>query len=160
GAVTAADSEAPDLGSAPVWGLVRSVQAEHPDRIILLDIDDSDESTRVLPAALAAAGSGDEPQLAIRGGVVSVPRLVRVTTSGQEAATSVPRDVGTREKYDHRTPSGPPRSLDPNGTVLITGGVGVLGGLLARHLVTAHGVRHLVLTSRRGPDAPGAGELR
>ncbi|HZN17913.1 MAG TPA: SDR family NAD(P)-dependent oxidoreductase, partial [Micromonosporaceae bacterium] len=52
----------------------------------------------------------------------------------------------------------PPR-LDPDGTVLITGGTGTLGGLLARHLVTAHGVRRLVLASRRGPDAPGAGEL-
>ncbi|WP_461000149.1 SDR family NAD(P)-dependent oxidoreductase, partial [Streptomonospora sediminis] len=52
-----------------------------------------------------------------------------------------------------------PRPLDPDGTVLVTGGTGTLGGLLARHLVTAHGVRHLVLTSRRGMDAPGAGEL-
>ncbi|HZG07166.1 MAG TPA: SDR family NAD(P)-dependent oxidoreductase, partial [Streptomyces sp.] len=53
-----------------------------------------------------------------------------------------------------------PRRLDPDGTVLITGGVGMLGGLLARHLVTEHGVRHLVLTSRRGPAAEGAAELR
>ncbi|WP_218177801.1 type I polyketide synthase [Amycolatopsis australiensis] len=51
-----------------------------------------------------------------------------------------------------------PRSLR-DGTVLITGGTGTLGTLLARHLVTAHGVRDLVLLSRRGPDAPGAGEL-
>jgi coronafacic acid polyketide synthase Cfa6 len=51
-----------------------------------------------------------------------------------------------------------PRPLDPDGTVLITGGTGTLGGLLARHLVTAHGVRHLVLASRRGPQ--GADELR
>ncbi|WP_433733313.1 type I polyketide synthase [Nocardia sp. CA-129566] len=52
-----------------------------------------------------------------------------------------------------------PRAIDPNGTVLITGGTGTLGGLLARHLVAEHGVRHLVLTSRRGVEAPGAGEL-
>ncbi|MCG8922452.1 type I polyketide synthase [Lentzea sp. CC55] len=52
-------------------------------------------------------------------------------------------------------PAGP----EPDGTVLITGGTGDLGGALARHLVTEHGVRHLVLTSRRGPDAPGAAEL-
>ncbi|MGH3379218.1 MAG: SDR family NAD(P)-dependent oxidoreductase, partial [Actinoallomurus sp.] len=43
-----------------------------------------------------------------------------------------------------------PRVWDPDGTVLITGGTGELGGLLARHLVTRHGVRHLLLTSRRG----------
>ncbi|MFC4852878.1 type I polyketide synthase [Actinophytocola glycyrrhizae] len=52
-----------------------------------------------------------------------------------------------------------PRRLDPGGTVLVTGGTGTLGGILARHLVTAHGVRHLVLTSRGGPDAPRAAEL-
>ncbi|WP_448702139.1 SDR family NAD(P)-dependent oxidoreductase [Streptomyces avidinii] len=45
------------------------------------------------------------------------------------------------------------------GTVLITGGTGTLGGLLARHLVVEHGVTSLLLTSRRGPDAPGAREL-
>ena len=50
-------------------------------------------------------------------------------------------------------------ALDPAGTVLITGGTGGLGALLARHLVSAHGVRHLLLASRRGPEAPGAEEL-
>ncbi|WP_255956166.1 SDR family NAD(P)-dependent oxidoreductase, partial [Streptomyces odontomachi] len=49
-----------------------------------------------------------------------------------------------------------PRALDPDGTVLITGGTGTLGRHTARHLVTEHGVRHLLLVSRRGPDAPGA----
>ncbi|MER6910101.1 SDR family NAD(P)-dependent oxidoreductase [Streptomyces sp. NPDC000594] len=53
-----------------------------------------------------------------------------------------------------------PRVPDPDGTVLITGGTGTLGSLLARHLVTEHGARHLLLTSRRGPGAPGAAALR
>ncbi|MEK2476997.1 SDR family NAD(P)-dependent oxidoreductase [Streptomyces noursei] len=53
-----------------------------------------------------------------------------------------------------------PRAWDPDGTVLITGGTGALGGELARHLVTERGVRHLLLVSRGGPDAPGARELR
>ncbi|MGP3972314.1 SDR family NAD(P)-dependent oxidoreductase, partial [Streptomyces sp. 6N223] len=52
-----------------------------------------------------------------------------------------------------------PRELDRDGTVLITGGTGGLGALLARHLVAEHGVRDLVLTSRRGPEAEGAAEL-
>ncbi|MCC0100862.1 SDR family NAD(P)-dependent oxidoreductase, partial [Streptomyces flavotricini] len=43
--------------------------------------------------------------------------------------------------------------------VLITGGTGGIGAHLARHLVTEHGAGHLVLTSRRGPDAEGAAEL-
>ena len=45
------------------------------------------------------------------------------------------------------------------GTVLITGGTGMAGSTLARHLVTQHGARNLVLLSRSGPDAPGAAEL-
>ena len=46
-----------------------------------------------------------------------------------------------------------------SGTVLITGGTGMAGASVARHVVATHGVRHLVLLSRRGPDAPGAAEL-
>ncbi|MFH8371883.1 SDR family NAD(P)-dependent oxidoreductase, partial [Streptomyces sp. NPDC018031] len=52
-----------------------------------------------------------------------------------------------------------PPALDPHGTVLITGGTGTLGALTAEHLVTTWHVRHLLLLSRRGPDAPGATEL-
>ncbi|MDC0773670.1 SDR family NAD(P)-dependent oxidoreductase [Streptomyces sp. HD] len=52
-----------------------------------------------------------------------------------------------------------PVPLDPDGTVLVTGGTGGLGALVARHLVTEHGIRHLLLASRRGLEAPGAGEL-
>ncbi|HWO18948.1 MAG TPA: SDR family NAD(P)-dependent oxidoreductase, partial [Kofleriaceae bacterium] len=52
-----------------------------------------------------------------------------------------------------------PRPLLPEGTVLITGGTGTLGRLVARHLVERYGVRHLVLVSRQGPAAPGAESL-
>ncbi|MFD4660241.1 SDR family NAD(P)-dependent oxidoreductase [Kitasatospora sp. NPDC058444] len=119
-----------DLVLAPVWGLVRSAQAEYPGQFVLLDLDGSEASDAAVPAALA----GDEPQLVIREGVAHAARLRPV-------------------------PVQPPRPLDPAGTVLITGGTGTLGSLLARHLVTEHGVRHLLLTSRSGPDAPGAAEL-
>ena len=50
--------------------------------------------------------------------------------------------------------------FDPVGTVLVTGGTGVLGGLVARHLVVGHGVRRLLLASRSGEGAEGVGELR
>ncbi|MGH3755281.1 MAG: SDR family NAD(P)-dependent oxidoreductase, partial [Pseudonocardiaceae bacterium] len=125
--------DVPDLAHAPVWGLVRSAQSEHPDRLVLLDIDDQDSSYRVLPAALASG----EPQLAVRAGVVRIPRLAPLASSAPESA---------------------PR-LDPQGTVLITGGLGLLGGLVARHLVVELGVRHLLMTSRRGREAQGAAEL-
>ncbi|WP_447002678.1 SDR family NAD(P)-dependent oxidoreductase [Saccharothrix isguenensis] len=52
-----------------------------------------------------------------------------------------------------------PAPLDPESTVLITGGTGGLGALFAKHVVRRHGAKHLVLLSRRGADAPGAGEL-
>src|SRR6202012_3539826 len=55
--------------------------------------------------------------------------------------------------------SGPAASFDPDGTVLITGGTGTLGALVARHLAGEHGARRLLLASRSGSDAPGAGEL-
>ena len=52
-----------------------------------------------------------------------------------------------------------PRALDPGGTVLVTGGTGALGAVVARHLVVEHRVKSLILVSRRGPGAPGASEL-
>ncbi|HEY8809751.1 MAG TPA: SDR family NAD(P)-dependent oxidoreductase, partial [Solirubrobacterales bacterium] len=53
----------------------------------------------------------------------------------------------------------PPRPIDPDKTVLLTGATGGLGALVARHLVEEHGARHLLLVSRSGPDAKGAEEL-
>ncbi|MFB8258961.1 SDR family NAD(P)-dependent oxidoreductase [Kitasatospora purpeofusca] len=133
-AVAVDESETPDLTAAPVWGLVRSAQSENPGRIVLVDTDGTEASEAVLAAAVA----GGEPQLALREGRARVPRLVRVAVP--EVETSA-------------------RPWDPDGTVLITGGTGTLGALLARHLVTGRGVRHLLLLSRRGADAPGAAEL-
>ncbi|WP_435897465.1 type I polyketide synthase, partial [Streptomyces tsukubensis] len=124
-----------DLASAPLWGMLRSVQSEHPGRIVLVDDDGTPASRAVLGAALRTG----EPQLALRGGTVRVPRLAR----------AAPGDHGT----------GPGAVFDPNRTVLVTGGTGTLGGLVARHLVTEHGVRHLLLTSRSGPAAEGAAGL-
>ncbi|WXH42658.1 type I polyketide synthase [Streptomyces netropsis] len=52
-----------------------------------------------------------------------------------------------------------PPAWDSTGTVLMTGATGAIGAEVARHLVRSHGVRHLVLAGRRGPDADGAAEL-
>ncbi|MFG2358735.1 type I polyketide synthase [Streptomyces sp. NPDC048521] len=90
---------------------------------------DSDDSVPD-PVALVTG----EPQLAVRDGAVLVPRLVRGS-------------------------AGEPAAWHPDGTVLITGGTGALGSVLARHLAAEHGVRHLLLAGRRGPDTPGAAEL-
>ena len=126
------------LSRAPLWGLVRSARAEHPDRQLqLLDVDAPPAEAALLAKLLSTAA---EPELALRHGSVLAPRLVRAGSG-----TSVP--------------AGEPRRLEPAGTVLITGGAGELGRELARHLVDRHGVRHLLLTSRRGLETPGAPEL-
>ncbi|MGW5698380.1 polyketide synthase dehydratase domain-containing protein, partial [Streptomyces asiaticus] len=71
------DAEVTDPAATAIWGLVRSAQAEHPGRLALVDADATDEELPELPAGVWA-GSGDEPQLAVRGGAVWVPRLARV----------------------------------------------------------------------------------
>ena len=121
-----------DLVHAPVWGLLRTAQSEHPGRFVLLDSDGLETSARALPAALALGAD----QLALRAGEIRLPRLARMAVS---AATAP--------------------EFAPGGTVLITGGTGTLGALFARHLVTEHGVRHLLLTSRSGSTAKGAAAL-
>ncbi|MGW1433544.1 SDR family NAD(P)-dependent oxidoreductase [Streptomyces sp. NPDC002431] len=136
GAVAAGTGEpVGDLALAPVWGLLRSAQSEHPGRLVVVDVDGSATSLTALPTAVA----GDDGQVAIRDGAVLVPRLARVAPP----TTPTPGGLADRE-----------------GTVLVTGALGTLGGLVARHLVVKHGVRRLLLTSRRGPAAPGAEELR
>jgi acyl transferase domain-containing protein/NADPH:quinone reductase-like Zn-dependent oxidoreductase/acyl carrier protein len=65
--------EAPDLVTAPVWGLLRSAEAENPGRVVLVDIDGAAESLGAVPAAVACG----EPQVAVRGGELLVPRLTR-----------------------------------------------------------------------------------
>ncbi|MFD3591007.1 SDR family NAD(P)-dependent oxidoreductase, partial [Streptomyces sp. NPDC058683] len=125
--------EVPDLVLAPVWGLVRSAQSEHPGRITLVDLDGDADGDVPDWSALAAL---DEPQLAVRQGRFLAPRLSRASSALVEAPV-----------------------LDPGGTVLITGGTGGLGAVFARHLAEHHGARRLLLVSRRGPDGPGATEL-
>jgi len=135
GAVRACEADSPDPALAAAWGLLRSAQAEHPDRIVLIDSDGVEASEAVLNKALTAE---EEPQLALRDGAVLAPRAVRaevVPPAGLEAA-----------------------GFEPGRTVLITGGTGALGSSVARHLA-AGGVRHLLLVSRGGLEAPGAREL-
>ncbi|MFC9434848.1 SDR family NAD(P)-dependent oxidoreductase [Nocardia sp. NPDC057030] len=137
GAVGIDNTEDPtDVAGAAVWGLLRSAQNENPGRIMLVDVDEPDAYRAAIATAIAA---GPESQLAIRRGVPHAPRLARRRADAPERDGSA--------------------VFDPEGSVLVTGGTGGLGGLLARHLVAAHGVRHLILTSRRGRSADGAPEL-
>jgi acyl transferase domain-containing protein/acyl carrier protein len=121
--------DTPDLDGAGVWGLMRSAEAEHPGRFLLVDSDGSHDA--------AVLRARDEPALAVRGGQAYAPRLARVPA---ERIGDVP-------------------AVDPRSTVVITGGTGTLGRLIARHLVERHGVRDVLLLSRSGPAAPGVPAL-
>ncbi|MEV5881023.1 acyltransferase domain-containing protein, partial [Streptomyces sp. NPDC052101] len=123
-----------DVVQASVRGLVRSACSENPGRIVQVDLDGSDASEGALDAVVAAGFAAGEPEVAVRAGTASVPRLRRVTEQSQ-----------------------PLGAVD--GTVLVTGGTGTIGRAVARHLVTEYGVSNLVLVSRRGVEAPGAVEL-
>ncbi|MER6807264.1 type I polyketide synthase, partial [Streptomyces sp. NPDC000678] len=136
GAVGVGDRPAEDLAGAAVWGLVRAAQAEHPGRLVLWDADpDEPEPGTADPAAARAAAAvlaTGEPQVATRAGAAYAARLVRDVSPAP--AADAPPAFGT-------------------GTVLITGATGALGALVARHLVTRHGVRRLLLLGRRGPQS-------
>ncbi|MER5265558.1 SDR family NAD(P)-dependent oxidoreductase [Actinosynnema sp. NPDC002837] len=123
--------DATGLGVAPVWGAVRAAQAENPAAFVLVETDGLAESEAVLAAAIASG----EPEVAVREGVLATPRLVAVEGGGDAPG------------------------FDPEGTVLITGGTTGLGARVARRLVAGHGVRHLLLAGRRGPDTPGVDAL-
>ena len=120
-----------ELAAAAVWGLVRSAQSEHPGRIVLVELDDATRARAARRAAERRTAAADA-------------RRRRVKCLGWRASAQ---------------PAAASRPLDPDGTVLVTGGTGTLGALTARHLVTAHGIRHLVLVSRTGAAPVLADEL-
>ncbi|MEV4467802.1 type I polyketide synthase [Micromonospora echinofusca] len=138
GAVAAASYDRlADPAQAAIWGLGRVVGVEAPHRwggLVDLPPEPDDRAATRLAAILT--GSTGEDQLAVRGPGIFARRLVRAA-------------LGDRP---------PARRFTPTGTALITGGTGGLGARAARWLAAA-GAEHVVLVSRRGPDAPGAAEL-
>ncbi|MFJ9581344.1 type I polyketide synthase [Streptomyces sp. NPDC101191] len=140
GAVSTAGEPVADLAGAAVWGLVRSAQSENPDRFVLVDAD-ADRAGRADGGADERGATGlavatGEPQLALRGSRLLAPRLTPLSAPVER-----------------------PPVFTTDGTTLVTGGFGALGGRLARHLVNAHGVRRLLLVGRRGAETPGAAAL-
>ncbi|HEX2132400.1 MAG TPA: SDR family NAD(P)-dependent oxidoreductase, partial [Actinophytocola sp.] len=128
------DDEVGNWAHASIWGLVRVARTEQPERVLrMVDLDADAPDPTLLARVLRTR---NEPEWVLRGGTALVPRVRPVHGGGH-----------------------PPRALDPDGTVLVTGGLGELGGALAAHLVRAHGVRRLVLSSRRGADTPAADTL-
>ncbi|AUA16933.1 Erythronolide synthase, modules 1 and 2 [Streptomyces malaysiensis subsp. malaysiensis] len=132
-----ADDDVSDLAGAAVWGLVRSAQTEHPDRFVLVDHDHDHDDQAWADAAAAYAVACGEPQLAMRDGRAYAYRIARVPVGTADAAPQWER----------------------GGTVLVTGGTGAIGAHVSRHLVTEHGVKRLLLTSRSGMAGRSAARL-
>ncbi|MEU7230360.1 type I polyketide synthase, partial [Streptomyces chrestomyceticus] len=138
GADAITDEDVVDPAAAVVRGLLRSAQAENPDRFLLVDLparDGAPHEAALLPAAL---GSG-EPEVAVRGQIRYGRRLTRPTGE----VTRIQWPSGTRADPAARS-------------LLVTGGTGTLGGLVARHLAATGRAGSVVLTSRSGPAATGA----
>ncbi|MDX3233985.1 type I polyketide synthase, partial [Streptomyces sp. ME19-01-6] len=134
-AVAAHDAVRPRL--TQLWGLGRVVGLEHPDRWGgLIDLAETLDEASVRALSTVLAADGPEDQLALRGTQLYCRRLVRA-------------ELGD---------SAPARTWKPRGTVLITGGTGAIGGHVARW-VARNGADHIVLTSRRGKETPGAEAL-
>ncbi|SES40800.1 type I polyketide synthase [Lentzea albida] len=121
-----------DPVAAAVWGLVRSAQTEHPGLLQLIDLDGTAASDKAWRELVGT----DESQLAVRAGQVRVPRLAG---AGATAPSGLAEWRG--------------------GSLLVTGAGGVVGSALTRHAVREHGVRDVVLLSRRGASAPGMARL-
>ncbi|WP_253774290.1 type I polyketide synthase [Goodfellowiella coeruleoviolacea] len=117
--------ETPDPGAAACRALLTAAQTENPGRLLVVDLGVADAPPD--DALLAALATAEEPAVALRGGVAHAMRLA----PAQAARSAAP-------------------PLAPDGTVLITGGTGALGRMLAHHLVERYGVRRLVLTNRTG----------
>ncbi len=153
----------PAPAQAMVWGLGRVFSLERPEHWGgLLDLDapgaDVDEDLRLawarstwadLATALDSPPGELDDQLALRGRTLLTRRIERLPIPGFQ-----PRP---HSQPSTETPPLPPPELGP--VALITGGTGALGAHTARWLARG-GVETLVLTSRRGPDAPGAEALR
>nr|WP_220140139.1 type I polyketide synthase [Kitasatospora acidiphila] len=122
---------------AQLWGLGRVAALEYSERWGgLVDLAWEQDDQRVREGLLAALAGAVEDQVAVRASGMFVPRMLEARLGGRSAK----------------------RQWRPSGTVLVTGGTGALGAQVARWLA-GHGAEHLLLVSRRGPQAPGADEL-
>ncbi|KAG8423102.1 putative PKS/NRPS-like protein biosynthetic cluster [Metarhizium acridum] len=131
-----ADDRPVSIGAGPLWGLMRAARSEHPELRLRLIDDDEETKCATLSLALMLA---DLTELAVRREQLLMPHMER-------ASRAAPPPVGQP-------------FVRAGGAVLVTGGLGDLGSLVARRLATAHGVCDLVLVSRQGTNSPGADGL-
>ncbi|MFC5055814.1 type I polyketide synthase [Saccharothrix xinjiangensis] len=162
----------PDPDQAAVWGLGRVAALEHPDRWGgLVDLSAALDEAVASRLAAVLGGATGEDQVAVRPGGLAGRRLVRLETpapgtfpantpAGTAPAGTAPAGTAPAGVESAGTePAGTaPAAGESAGTVLITGGTGGIGGLVARRLAE-RGARHLLLTNRTGLRAPGVERL-
>ncbi|MYQ68217.1 MULTISPECIES: SDR family NAD(P)-dependent oxidoreductase, partial [unclassified Streptomyces] len=137
---------------AETWGFGRAVALELPDSWGgLVDLPTAPDARTL--SRLAALLGGTEDQIAVRPSGAHVRRLARMPLPDQAPGTDT-ADAADASGADDDGIGG----WGAHDTVLVTGGTGALGAHVARSLA-ASGTRHLVLTSRRGADAPGVAGL-
>ncbi len=125
-AVVGTNQHAQSVWQAPLWGLGRVIQAEHPElTCVCVDLEPDAEVPSLLIDALRFHDG--EHQIAFRQGQRYVARLTRVHLANRES----------------------PLRIHSDAAYLITGGLGALGLKMAEQLV-AEGARHLLLTGRSG----------
>ncbi len=129
---TSARDRAPHEAHAALWSLLRTLRLEKPE--LALCLVDEDGSVGAPPALSHWYGAGE---FAVRDGRLMQPELRKRVADGERLAAPALSDS----------------------TVLITGGTGGLGAVLAAHLVRQHRARHVLLASRSGSDAPGTAQL-
>ncbi|MQY25783.1 Phenolphthiocerol synthesis polyketide synthase type I Pks15/1 [Nocardia sp. RB56] len=143
-----------DLAVAPVWGLLRSAQAENPERLVLVDVDDPGAYRAAVTAALALDG---EPQVAVRGGVAHVPRLARAGTDSVGGAELIGTAAWRLGSLGKGTLDGDNIVLRPDETA---GAALEPGQVRVRLRATGMNFRDvlIVLGMYPDPDAPIGGE--
>ncbi|MGF1660867.1 MAG: type I polyketide synthase [Kineosporiaceae bacterium] len=127
----------PGVAGAAVRGLLRAAGAEHPGRVATAQVAPGGHGA--WPGIAAAVAAGETEVVADDQGRLRVPRLLPAA----------------------RGEAPPPgaESWSATDTVLVTGGTGRVGAVVTEHLVRRHGVRHLLLLSRRGDGDAAAGAL-
>ncbi|WP_329223490.1 SDR family NAD(P)-dependent oxidoreductase [Streptomyces sp. NBC_01485] len=135
----------PNPHHAQIWGLGRTTALEHPQHwAALIDLPTTHTSTTAQALATLLTNTTHEDQTAIRTTHTYARRLHHHTPTTTPHPTTLP--------------SSALRNWNPNGTVLITGGTGALGTHLT-HWLTHHGIHHIHLASRQGPNTPGNTQL-
>lgn len=135
----------PDAGTvvvpaqAPVWGLARSIDHEHPE-------------LRVTAVDLSVGGGPEEPRALFQEMWSDTPEVDVALHGHRRYVARLTPYTDTADKRLDLDRTGEGVEIRSDATYLITGGLGALGLVLARWLVD-QGARHLALLGRRAPSA-------